>query len=210
MQIRAAEFEALAVGPGSWPAEGPPEIAFAGRSNVGKSSLINALCQRKRLARTSSTPGRTRALVFFRVEPAGGEPVRFVDLPGYGYAKTSKEERASWRPLVEAFLLGRPTLRLVIVLVDARRGVEDEERDLVEWLAQAGLPLQVVHTKCDAIPRNRRHARADAVRKTLDLSAAPIDFSVPERRGADALWRAIDAALGVPPDASVDAPKAGR
>ncbi len=180
MQVVRAEFEALAVGPESWPAEGPPEIAFAGRSNVGKSSLINALAGRKGLARTSSTPGRTRGLVFFAIEPKDAPPLRFVDLPGYGWAQTSKKERASWRPMVERYVERRGTLRLMVVLVDARRGLQKEEDELLEWLDACGRPAQVVFTKMDEIPRNRRMVPRGA-----------LAFSVLEKLGADELWRRI-------------------
>src|SRR5215467_9335976 len=139
--VKEAVFEALAVDAKSWPPEGPPEIAFAGRSNVGKSSLINALAGRRGLARTSSTPGRTRGLVFFRIEPQDAPPLRFVDLPGYGYAQASKKERAAWRPMVERFVERRGTLRLVVVLVDARRGLQQSDDELLEWLHAIGRPF---------------------------------------------------------------------
>src|SRR5262249_52111067 len=178
--VKDAVFEALAVDPKSWPAEGPPEVAFAGRSNVGKSSVINALTGRRGLARTSSAPGRTRGLVFFRVEVQDAPPMRFVDLPGYGYAQTSKKERAAWRPMVEKFVERRGTLRLVVVLVDSRRGIQPADEELLEWLDAIGRPAQVVFTKLDEIPRTRRQ-----------LPQHVIGFSVLEKRGSDDLWRAI-------------------
>jgi GTP-binding protein len=178
--VKDAVFEALAVDPASWPAEGPPEIAFAGRSNVGKSSVINALVARRGLARTSQMPGRTRALVFFRVETRDAPPLRFVDLPGYGYARASKRDRAGWRPLVERYLERRGTLRLVVVLVDARRGLQAADEELLEWLAACDRPAALVFTKLDALPRNRRQ-----------LPARAIGFSLPEKLGVDDLWAAI-------------------
>src|SRR5512145_930214 len=132
--------------PRGFPRPDLPELAFAGRSNVGKSSLLNALVGVPALARTSNTPGRTRLINWFRVEPPKGPPVAFVDLPGYGYARVSKDERAAWRPLVEAYLERRQVLRTVLVLVDARRGTEREEAELLDYLAQAGVPAQLVLT----------------------------------------------------------------
>ena len=178
--VKDAVFEALAVDVKSWPPEGAPEIAFAGRSNVGKSSLINSLAQRRGLARTSSTPGRTRGLVFFRIEMQDAPPLRFVDLPGYGYAKASKKERAAWRPMVEGYVERRGTLRLVVVLVDARRGLQPSDDELLEWLDSIGRPFVVVFTKLDQVPRNRR-----------SLPRGVIGFSLLENVGTDDLWRAI-------------------
>jgi GTP-binding protein len=178
--VKEAVFEALAVDPQSWPPEGPPEIAFAGRSNVGKSSLINALVGRHGLARTSSTPGRTRGLIFFRIEPRDTPPLRLVDLPGYGYAQASKKERAAWRPMVETYVEQRKALCLVVVLVDARRGLQPADEELLEWLESVGRRAVVVFTKIDELPRTRRN-----------LPRGAIGFSLPEKCGTDDLWRAI-------------------
>jgi len=182
--VKEAIFEALAVDPKSWPAEGPPEVAFAGRSNVGKSSLINALVGRRGLARTSSMPGRTRGIVFFRVDlrigPVDAPPLRFVDLPGYGYAQASKKERAAWRPMVESFIERRGTLRLVVVLVDARRGIQTADDELLEWLDSVGRRAVVVFTKLDQLPRTQRK-----------LPRGAVGFSILEKAGADDLWRSI-------------------
>lgn len=196
MRRRSATFVASASSPASFPPPGAPEIAFAGRSNVGKSSLLNALTGVRGLARTSSTPGRTRLLNWFRVvPPRGPAELQFVDLPGYGYAKVSKAERAAWRPLVEAFVQGRPTLRLVVVIVDIRRGVEEEERELCEWLADVGRPALVVLTKADKLPKSKRFPAAAAVRRALGLARDPVVFSAETGEGADDLWRAILAAV---------------
>ena len=178
--VKQAVFEALAVDQKSWPPEDAPEIAFAGRSNVGKSSLINAVAQRKGLARTSSTPGRTRGLVFFRIETQDAPPLRFVDLPGYGYARASKKERAAWRPMVESYVERRGALRLVVVLIDARRGLQPSDEELLEWLDSIDRPYVVVFTKLDQVPRTKRN-----------LPRGVIGFSLLEQVGTDDLWRAI-------------------
>jgi GTP-binding protein len=191
VEVPLAEFEALAVDPASWPPEGPPEIAFAGRSNVGKSSLINALCQRKALARTSTTPGRTRGLVFFRARPRGEALVRLVDLPGYGYARASKQEREAWRPMVESYVEKRHALRVVVVLVDARRGAEAEEVELCEWLRTVGKPCTVVLTKADQLPATRRGEAARKLARELGLAHPALLFSTLERLGQPELWHVL-------------------
>lgn len=140
-----------------WGAEKPhdlppaqaPEVAFAGRSNVGKSSLINALLNRKNLVRTSSTPGQTRALNFFNV----GDRFTLVDMPGYGYAKASKADQKTWQILLKSYLRGRVSLRLACVLVDGRRGVNDSDRDMLRLLDEAAVPTRLVLTKVDEISK---------------------------------------------------------
>ncbi|MES1157742.1 MAG: ribosome biogenesis GTP-binding protein YihA/YsxC, partial [Haliangium ochraceum] len=156
--VRSAVFVAETRTSASLPAVGPPEIAIAGRSNVGKSTLLNRLAGRHGLARTSKTPGRTRGIIFYDlvVGPGTGRAVRLADLPGYGYAQVSQTERASWQPLLENYAGQRPTLALFIVLVDARRGLEAEERQLVEWLGTLAVPVRVVFTKVDKLTASQR------------------------------------------------------
>lgn len=139
------------------PPPGPPEIAFAGRSNVGKSSLLNALTGRKTLARTSNTPGRTQALNFFTL----GEParLRLVDMPGYGYAATSKEKIAAWTSLMQDYLRGRAALKRVFVLVDGRHGLKTIDSDMFEKLDKVAVSYQVILTKADALKASARGAR---------------------------------------------------
>ena len=145
------------------PPPGLPEVAFAGRSNVGKSSLINAATGRKSLARTSQTPGHTRQLNFFSL----GGRLLLVDLPGYGYAKRSKAEAASWRRLLMAYLRGRPTLVRVMLLIDARHGFKESDREMMAALDQAAVTFQIVPTKCDATPPKALAATTAAMAEEL-------------------------------------------
>ena len=170
IRISRAEFTAGAAKRDQIPPPTNPEIAFAGRSNVGKSSLLNMLLARKSLARTSSTPGCTRQINFFDVGVAGGPEIVFVDLPGYGYAKVSKSETKGWKELLESYLHGRATLRAVVLLVDARRGLEQEEHDLVEFLGERPeLGIIVAATKLDKVPRSQQKPRLAAFAKEAGL-----------------------------------------
>jgi GTP-binding protein len=170
--------------------EDAPEVAFAGRSNVGKSSLLNMLLSRKSLARTSNTPGCTRQINFFdvRLAETGTPPVRrrlvFVDLPGYGYAKVSKTETASWKALLEGYLRERPT--------DVRRGLEEEERALADFLEQRpSLPVFVAATKLDKLTKNARKPAVVALTKTVPEGVVIIATSAETGEGRDALWKQI-------------------
>ena len=155
MRPRAARYLTSATRPAEFPAADLPEIAFAGRSNVGKSSLINTLAGVSGLARTSRTPGRTRLLNWFRIDlpkaTHGNDAVYFVDLPGYGFASVDRSMRASWRPLMESYLGERSSLKVVALLIDIRRGVEDEERDFVPWLLEKRITVVPVITKADKL-----------------------------------------------------------
>jgi GTP-binding protein len=178
------------------------EVAFAGRSNVGKSTLLNALLERKGLARTSSTPGCTRELVVFEAKATDGAVVTLIDLPGYGYAKRSKTERASWAGFIEDYLLDRPTLTAVVVLIDVRRGLEPDDRDLLELIASpprvSRRPVQtlLVATKLDKLvaaarkPALARVAKEGGVRVT--------GFSASDHDSHAALWREVRRIAGIP------------
>jgi GTP-binding protein len=199
-----AEFVAGAVDAEGLPPPTLLEVAFAGRSNVGKSSLLNALMQRKSLARTSNTPGCTRQLNVYEVRCADELSLRFVDLPGYGWAKRSKKERAEWQGMIEGYLQKRAGLRAVAVLVDYRRGIEDEERQLVDFLRQPRLvsdpkPLDLilVATKIDKAGAAGRKPALAVVNRNAGTRA--IGFSAVTGEGREELWSRIRrAALGGP------------
>ena len=175
-----AELAHDAAGAAQFPNDGLPEVAILGRSNVGKSSLINALLGRRKLARTSQTPGKTRRIQFYRIE----QRAYVVDLPGFGYAGVSKKEQASWRPLVESYLRGeRKALRGSVLLVDVRRGLQTEERELLDWLAGERIPTGVVLTKSDKLSRARLAAELERTRSALDSPGAEV-AAVSSRTGA--------------------------
>lgn len=195
MKIRNARIVATAAGPEGFPTEGVPEVAFLGRSNVGKSSLLNRMMARKQLARTSRTPGKTRLLHFYRVERPERTLV-LVDLPGYGYAKASKAERASWQRLVEGYLERRAVLRAAVLLQDLRRDPDEDETLLLRWLAEREIPTLVALTKIDKLKPMRRAARIEAVSARVPVQA---DWILPTSAhsgdGIEAIWRAIDTLL---------------
>ncbi|MFT3921102.1 MAG: ribosome biogenesis GTP-binding protein YihA/YsxC [Myxococcales bacterium] len=195
MDVLDAEFLTTAMNVAQLPPPLYAEVAFAGRSNVGKSSLINCLAQRKKLARTSSTPGCTRGLNLFRLTLRGDARVDFVDLPGYGFAQRSKTERLSWGPMIETFLERRVGLRGVILLVDVRRGVESEERELLEYLAHIKQKALLVATKVDRLSASQRKPAALKLARESGVKALP--FSSHTGEGREALWKAITAMVSV-------------
>jgi GTP-binding protein len=164
------------------------EVAFAGKSNVGKSSLINALVGRRGLAHTSSTPGRTQRLNLLRVELRTGT-LDLADLPGYGYAKVSKAQRRAWGPMIERFLLQRAGLRSVVVIIDVRRGLQDEDRQLLEFLELHGLEALLVATKIDKLTRSQRLPALKALGKQAGCPVLP--FSAVTKTGVPELWQAL-------------------
>ena len=187
------QFLLSALSAAQFPAPGLPEIAFLGRSNVGKSSLLNALVGDK-AAKVSSTPGRTRAINFFLLSDAKQRPqVRFADLPGYGYAKISKSISAEWPKFIEPYLGERTTLRLCICLVDSNIPPQDSDLRLVEWLRAADRAFAVVATKVDRLSGNARARNLLALKKGLGLEEV-LAVSAKTRAGVDDLWARIEAA----------------
>jgi GTP-binding protein len=177
--------------PSQFPDTGLPEVAFLGRSNVGKSSLLNALVQRKQLARTSSTPGKTRMIHFFEVE-IDGVDLMLVDLPGYGWARVSRKERAGWQSLIEGYLEDRPPLRLAVLLQDVRRDISEDETLLLEWLMQREVPTLLALTKTDKLKSMQRKKRIAALRAQLgDVDQRVIATSSQAKQGLQDVWEAI-------------------
>ena len=199
--VRDAVFIAEARDVAGLPPPGAVEIAIAGRSNVGKSTLLNRLANRKGLARTSRTPGRTRGIVLFQLTLAKAPiaSLRLCDLPGYGYAKVSRSERDSWQPLIEGYTRGRPTLALFVVLVDARRGIEAEERQLYEWLGSENVPAQIVYTKVDKLSASERGLLRERTKQLFKggsgRRAMPLLVSADTGEGVPELWAAIFSAV---------------
>jgi GTP-binding protein len=190
MKVQKAEFRAAATTPSSIPPARLPEVAVAGRSNVGKSSLLNRLTGRKSLARTSRTPGCTRGLMFFDLN----DRLTIVDLPGYGYASRSKTERQAWKKLVEHYLSSREELAGVLILADVRRGPEEEEVELAAYLDSVGLPWALVLTKVDKLKRSALAQQTAKLRKAV-APAIVLPTSSETGTGMDLVWRWIRAAI---------------
>jgi GTP-binding protein len=199
IRIAEAEFLITAVEAAGYPPADRPEIAFSGRSNVGKSSMINALTARRKLVRVSNTPGRTRALNFFDVELLNGEArhkVRLADLPGYGFAKVSKDLRKTWEKMIGHYLSKRETLKVVVSIIDAEVGPTPEDRRLLDFLCEGHAKVLVVATKIDRIAKAHRKPRA---RELVDLLELPegvlLPFSATDRIHVDETWEALLSAL---------------
>jgi GTP-binding protein len=188
VKILSAEFVKSATKPSEYPAEGLPELAIAGKSNVGKSSLINTLVNRKNLAKTSSTPGRTQLINFFRINGN----LSLVDLPGYGFAKVPLQVRQTWKPMVESYLQTRREIRLVVVILDARRGPSAEDFNLLDWLDYHRIPSLLVLTKTDKLSQIEKAKQKKSIAGNPLLSGKPVlFFSAVSGEGKEELWKII-------------------
>lgn len=202
MVIKSAELETVCGVTSKLPANIRPEFAFVGRSNVGKSSLINKLVNRKALARTSSQPGKTQTINFFLLN---GE-FYFVDLPGYGYAKVSKELQAKWGRMIEKYLVTSKQLRVIFQLVDIRHEPSAGDKQMHEWIAAKNLPSIVIATKADKIGRGQVASQLAMIRKELKLKNEQlIPWSAETRQGFDDVWAAMEAILYPPAEESIGA-----
>lgn len=192
MKISSAEFIKSATRPGNYPPNELPEIAFAGRSNVGKSSLINVLVNRRSLVRTSSTPGRTQLINFFNIN----DQFSLVDLPGYGYAKVPLAVKKAWGPMIRTYLEVRESLLGVVFIFDIRRVPREEDIRMLDWLEEFGVPTIPVITKIDKINRSQREKH---IKQIVEETGLPRDafslFSAASREGCEDIWERIEAAL---------------
>lgn len=197
---REASFIKSAFQPEQFPPPDRPEVAFAGRSNVGKSSLINRLVERRNLARISSRPGRTRSINFFSVQ----DSFYLADLPGYGYAAVSQKIRQSWKRLVEAYLTSRPNLKAVVVIIDIRRGPGDADLELLNWLRAWKIRTIIVLTKADKVSRGKAKQRVDLISQQLAQAGLdhPLTFSAKTGQGKGELWSRIQEAVETEPRTS--------
>ncbi|EIT85361.1 GTP-binding protein YsxC [Fictibacillus macauensis ZFHKF-1] len=189
MKVTKADIVISAVKPEQYPVDQLPEIGLAGRSNVGKSSFINKMIARKNLARTSSRPGKTQTLNFYIIN----DQLYFVDVPGYGFAKVSKSEREAWGKMIERYIMERPQLKAVVLLVDLRHAPSVDDVLMYEWLKHYEIPVIIVATKCDKIPKGKWQKHLKVVKETLKKK--PEDplllFSSETGYGKDAAWGSI-------------------
>lgn len=188
MIIKSAEFVTSAVKTSQYPSAGLPEIAFAGRSNVGKSSLINVLVNRRRLVKTSSTPGRTQLINFFDINRS----VTFVDLPGYGFARVPASVKKKWGPMIETYLAGRETLKGVVLILDIRRTPKQEEHNLLAWLEHHSVASILVLTKTDKLSKTKQDKQREMISNVLEIDSNQlILFSTKSRKGREEVWQTI-------------------
>ena len=189
MIIKHTEFIKSATRPAHYPEESLSEIAFAGRSNVGKSSLINVLVNRKNLVRTSNTPGRTQLINFFRIN----NTFTFVDLPGYGFAKVPLSVKKEWGPMMQTYLSKRTNLRGVVLILDVRRIPSEEDLQMLQWLRGCGIPPLIVVTKCDKLSKSQRAKQVAVIARQIGIEAGELClFSALSREGLDGVWGKIE------------------
>ncbi|WP_071132264.1 ribosome biogenesis GTP-binding protein YihA/YsxC [Alterileibacterium massiliense] len=208
MKINKSELEAIAVKPRQYPPENLPEIAFAGRSNVGKSSLLNNLTGRKKLAHVSGNPGKTRTINFYKIN----DNFRIVDLPGYGYAKLSKSMTEGWAEMMEAYISRRENLRKVIQLVDIRHEPSKLDIQMYDYLRYYGLDGIVVATKADKISSNQKQKSLNIIRKTLNMNKDDviIPISSLKKTGTENLIKEIELILSSKPDSKMEEDEHGK
>ncbi|MCL2352747.1 MAG: ribosome biogenesis GTP-binding protein YihA/YsxC [Firmicutes bacterium] len=208
IRVNEVSLAAVAVKPEQYPREARPEFVFCGKSNVGKSSLINALLGRKSLARTSQTPGKTRTINFYSVE----NELFFVDLPGYGYAKIPRAETRKWGAMIERYLMRREQIRRVFFLVDIRHEPSAGDKMMFDWLAHYGYAFTILATKADKLKRSQLQKQLGVIRRSLDAAEAPesavpdgparpaaqtlIPFSSETKQGVEAVWKIILDGIG--------------
>jgi len=190
MIIRKAEHEITAVKKEQYPQTNRPEVAFVGRSNVGKSSMINALCNRKGIARVGQTPGKTRVINFYTVN----DEIYLVDLPGYGYAKASKSLKRSWNNFTDYYLNNREQIVLIVSLIDIRHKPTKDDINMVNWLKENDLPFVVCGVKTDKLSKQKVNDSAFVIVKTLQLEPETpfVLFSATKKKGISELWEVID------------------
>lgn len=193
MKIHSAEFVISAVGPKQFPSGQKPQIAFAGRSNVGKSSIINALLHRKNLVKTSVTPGKTQLINFFIINGT----FYFVDLPGYGYARVPHAVTDAWAPMIEGYLKDSPELAAVVVLLDCRRELDERDARLIAWLRQYDIPVIYSLTKADKLNRQEADRALRSISTNLGIADSLILTSAKSGQGIKELWAGISKALAV-------------
>lgn len=192
MELKSTEFIKSGTAPDHYPVSDLPEVAFAGRSNVGKSSLINTLVNRKNLVRTSRTPGRTQLINFFLVN---GEFI-LTDLPGYGFASVPLAVKRQWGPMVETYLARRENLRCVVLILDVRRVPSNEDRLMLQWLRHYAIPVLLVVNKCDKISRNQRARQAAVIARNLEVPVNELTyFSALTKEGREPLWDKLEQLL---------------
>lgn len=197
MKINKSDLQAMAVAPAGYPQDELSEIAFAGRSNVGKSSFINAMLGRTNLARTSGKPGKTRTINFYIIN----ESFRFVDLPGYGYAQVSKVERKKWGEIIEKYLKKRDNLKAIALILDIRHKPSEQDIDMFRWIKAYGHDVIIVATKADKIARGQWERHIKVIRETLEIhgnSTRIIPFSSSKKLNVDKLWEIIDGYIELP------------
>jgi GTP-binding protein len=194
MKIKSSEFVKSAVKPSQYPPSDFPEISFSGRSNVGKSSLINTLLNRKRLVKTSSTPGRTQLINFFLINSA----FCFVDLPGYGYARAPASVQKKWGPMIETYLLTRETLKGVVLIMDVRRTPGIKELEFIAWLSSFDIPHILILTKADKLSKTKQIKQKIIIAETLNVDKDNlILFSAKTGLGKNDIWNAVEKLVGI-------------